>query len=161
MLWGFRIILLLLAIIIAGQDFRSRLIHLLLLILFLLINCAYYLTFNSYSQLLTNFLFCAGYFLFNFLIIKLYYILKGNSNEKIMDHKIGWGDIAIFLSVGVCMEPVIMIWFFTISFLLSVLLFYSFIRKNTVPLAGFIVLFYLVYIVYITAGGSLDWLSIN
>jgi hypothetical protein len=95
------------------------------------------------------------------MIVKLYYILNGKASEKVMDHKIGWGDIAIFLSVGVCMEPVIMVWFFTISFLLSVVLFYTCIRKNTVPLAGFIVLFYLLYIVYTTGGGSLDWLSIN
>src|SRR5581483_3720517 len=104
--------------------------HLLLIIVFLLINSAYYLANNSYTQFLTNFLFCAGYFIFNFMIVKLYYILKGRGNEAVMDHKIGWGDVAIFLSIGICMEPVIMIWFFTVSFLLSVLLFYSFIRKN-------------------------------
>jgi hypothetical protein len=150
-----------LIVIIAWQDFKSRLIHLLLIVIFFLSNSVYYLTLNGWQQLIENFLFCTGYLAFNFLVIWLYYFVKKKQGEEIIDKKIGWGDIAVFLSIGICMEPLTMIWFFTGSFMLSLLLFCLFITKDSVPLAGFTVLFYLLYLIYLIAGSTLEWPGIS
>jgi hypothetical protein len=74
--------------------------------------------------------------------------MKNRKFEGIIDKKIGWGDVFIFLSVGICIEPLYMIWFFTGTFILSLVFHLFFVGKEkNVPLAGFVILFYLVWMI--------------
>lgn len=60
-----------------------------------------------------------------------------------MDEKIGWADIWICLSIGISLNIVQLILFFTGAFIISALLGLLFLRKNkTVPLAGILVILY-------------------
>jgi len=147
--WLSFILLMLLGAFIAYQDFKTRLISLWLIIAFGIVNIGQYLVTHSGFQLLENSIFCLCYFLFSYGVILLFYYVKNKKFEKIIDVKIGWGDLLIFLLIGFCIEPIHLIYFFTAGFIFSALFYILFLRKKqNVPLAGLLVIFYLVYIVY-------------
>lgn len=129
------------------QDFKSRLISTWLIILFTVCNVGLYLITHSVYQFIENSIFCGSYFLFCYLILHLYFYLKTKKFQKILDTKIGLGDILIFLAIGICIEPIHLIFFFTGAFILSIIIFFLFLRsKNYIPLVGLIIPCYLVYI---------------
>lgn len=147
MLWICWIGLTLTSAAIIYQDFKSRLISIWLIVAFTIINITQYLLAHSIYQLLENSIFCACYFLFSFLVLFLFYYLKNRRFERIIDSKIGWGDVLIFLSIGICIEPMHLIFFFTGAFVFSILFFFLFLRsKSSIPLAGLIIPSYIVYI---------------
>jgi hypothetical protein len=145
--WLFLTLLAICGGIIAYQDFKDRMISLWLILVFTGINIAQYLLFNPFYQFLENVIFCLCYFLLCFLVLALYFFLKNREFESIIDKKIGWGDILIFLAIGFTIQPLYMIWFFTGVFIIS-LLFHVFLlrRKTSVPLAGFAAIIYLLYL---------------
>ncbi len=129
------------------QDFKTRLINLWLIILFSAANLTQYILINSIYQLIENTIFCFSYFLFSYLVLLLFYFIKHKKFEKVLDSKIGWGDILIFLAIGICIEPMYLIFFFTTAFIFSTVIYFLFIHKhNSIPLAGLIIPCYMIYL---------------
>lgn len=129
------------------QDFKTRLISLWLILVFAAANVTLYLLTHSVYQFIENSIFCICYFLFSFLILLLFYFIKHKKFEKIIDNKIGWGDVLVFISLGVCIEPVHLIFFFTGAFIFSIVFYFLFLwAKKNIPLAGLVILCYLIYI---------------
>ncbi len=128
------------------QDFKTRLISTWLIIGFIAANVWQHLLISSLYQLLENTIFCIFYFLFSFLVLLLFYYLKNKRFEKIMDSKLGWGDVLIFFAIGICIEPLHLIFFFTASFILSIFFYFLFLRKEiSIPLAGLIIPLFFTY----------------
>jgi len=143
---------------IAYQDFKTRLISVWLLLIFTVINIIGYLFYSSFSQLIENIIFCICYFLFSYLIIIFFYFLKTRKFVKIINAKIGLADIILFIAIGFTIEPFAFILFFSASFILSLLIQLLFIHRNKqVPLAGIMVLIYVVYLLV----DKFNLLSIN
>jgi Flp pilus assembly protein protease CpaA len=151
LLWS---LLILCSVIIAYQDFKDRLISLWLIFLFTAVNVGQYLYENSIYQFIENTIFCVCYFLITFLIIFLFYYLRTGKREKIMDSKIGWGDVLLFLSIGFCIEPVTMVYFFTVSFIIALGAYCLFFRsKSSIPLAGLLSSLYSVFVLIMKNAG--------
>jgi hypothetical protein len=142
--------LILSGIILVYQDFKSRLINTWLIILFTLSNVCLYLISYPIYQFIENTIFCISYFLFCYLILHLYFYLKTKTFQKILDTKLGSGDILIFLSIGICIEPIHLIFFFTGAFIISIISFAIFFRsKPSIPLVGLTIPCYWVYFLII------------
>jgi prepilin signal peptidase PulO-like enzyme (type II secretory pathway) len=141
----FLAITLIAGIAIAYQDFRTRLISVWIIILFTVFNTGVYVSFYSFRHLFENSFFLVCYLALLFCVLQLYFYIKHKKFERIIDKSVGLGDVLLFIVIGCCLEPPVMIYFFTLSFIAGVL-FYLF-RKNTktVPLAGITVLLYLIY----------------
>ena len=121
------------------QDVKKREISLFILILFALSGAGY-----RYAGVAADFisdLFINSLIVFAILsIILAYYRLKGAN--KIMDHLLGWGDIAMLLALSPWFTP----WQFSLFYCLSTaslsILFLLLIKSgrwkpaDTIPLAG-------------------------
>ncbi|MDO9000241.1 MAG: prepilin peptidase [Bacteroidota bacterium] len=128
------------------QDFKTRLISTWLIILFTLSNVSLYLSGNSFQKFFENCIFCLSYFLFCYLILHLYFYLKTKTFQKILDSKVGWGDVLLFIAVGCTLTPEILIYFFTATFFVSVIgHFFVFKANKNVPLAGYLIIMFLTY----------------
>lgn len=135
-------------VIIVYQDFKYRLINIFAIAGFGISCCLLFLVTHPLQEWLKNSLFCAAYFLFCYLILHLFYFLKTKSFQKIIDKKIGWGDILLFLIIGSCIPPLYLIYFFTGSFIISLLFQILFQRKNKeIALAGIVVICYVLFTV--------------
>ena len=149
MLWICWILLFLSSVGIAYQDFKTRWISIWLIVCFGAANLSLYLLTKSSADLFSNGVFCLSYFLFCYLILHLFYFLKTKKFQRILDDKIGWGDILLFLLIGCSIEPVEMIYFFTFSFVVAVSFQLLFLRaKNNIALGGMLVICYGAYLVY-------------
>jgi Flp pilus assembly protein protease CpaA len=147
--WCFLIIILLSSVAIAVQDLRSRMISLWLILLFTLGSTGHYLYQHSLGGLLENMLFCLGYFVLCYAVLHLYYFLRTRKFQRLLDRKIGWGDVLLLLAIGCCLQPEDLLIFFTASFLLSALLHLLVFRHHhTIALGAFLVSFYSLYLVY-------------
>jgi uncharacterized membrane protein len=94
-----------------------------------------------------NAIYSLVYFALCFTVIYLYYFVKERQLPKIMDSKFGWADVIICLSIGISFDFISLIVFFTGSFVISAIIGLVLQGKNkTVPLAGFLVILYLVFI---------------
>lgn len=146
MIWFCWIVLILSGAAVIYQDFKTRLISLWLILVFATANVTLYLLEHSVYQFIENCIFCICYFLFSFLILLLFYFIKHKKFEKIIDNKIGWGDVLVFISLGVCIEPMHLIFFFTGAFILSIVFYFLFLQsKKNIPLAGLVIPCYLIY----------------
>ncbi|MBL7893843.1 MAG: prepilin peptidase [Bacteroidia bacterium] len=128
---------------IAWQDFKSRLVSVWLIIVFFAITTGNTLYSTGWLPILFNFLGTLLYFGLTFLVIYLYYFLKEKKWPKIINEKIGWADIWIFLAIGINLNIIELILFFTGAFIISALIGLLLLRQNkTVPLAGILVILY-------------------
>jgi hypothetical protein len=126
--------------IISFQDFKSRLISAWVILLYLACCICFVLLFQNFYALLFNSLGTLIYFGFVFSILFLYYFFKEKKLTNIIDSKIGLGDILIFIAIGLTLEMINLIIFFTISFCISAIAGLLLARSNkTVPLAGILV----------------------
>ena len=136
--------------VIVYQDFKNRLVNTWLIVLFTLCNVSTYISAHSIYQFIENVIFCLSYFLFCYLALHLYFYLKTKTFQKLLESKVGLGDVLMFLAIGICIEPIHLIFFFTCTFIFSVIVFFIFLRsKPSIPLAGILIPCYLVYIVVI------------
>lgn len=139
----FFILLFSVSLAICIQDFKSRLVSAWLIAVFFITNVAYTVYSADWRQLFYNFIGSLLYFSLMFFVIYSYYLFKEKKWPKIMDEKIGWADIWICLAIGVSLNIVQLILFFTGAFIISALLGLLFLRQNkTVPLAGILVILY-------------------
>jgi len=94
----------------------------------------------------------AGFVTLQLLFIKLYFSIKSGSIKQIINTKIGLGDICMFYTITVFFSPIYFIFFYIISLFFSVFIILliklisgnTYIEKN-VPLAGFMALFLLIF----------------
>jgi hypothetical protein len=146
--WLCWILLFLSSAAIAYQDFRTRLISIWLIICFGIASITQFLLAYSFYDLLENSIFCLSYFLFSYLVLVLFYFVKTKRFQKILDDKIGWGDIWMMFLTGCCLAPVDLIYFFTLTFIFAILVhaLFSGTHKN-IALAGIIVICYSIYLI--------------
>lgn len=135
--------------IILYQDFSKRLVSLWVLILFGAISITSVLYFRDFQTLIYNFFTTCLYLGFIWLMLKLYLYLKFGKNKPLLNELLGAADVLIILFVGVSFNVIGLIFFFCFAFICSLLAFfvYSLLKKNdneeTIPLAGFLVFFYI------------------
>jgi hypothetical protein len=126
-------------IIIACQDFKSRSVSLLFLVLFGISSLVHGVLINGFSVF-------PGFVGINLLIlvfiltfVSLYFILKYRRLVFIFDTHIGWGDIVFFVTLSLLFSPVNFLSFFVFSLILSLLVAIVMrLSKNSknIPLAG-------------------------
>ena len=135
------ILLLFVLLFISYQDFRIKAISwwtcpLLVALLFL-----YSYHTLPIASILINFAYNVLFICFLICSLFLFYSLKNKKNTRIINNKIGAGDILFFFAIAVVFSPVLFIVFITGSSLISLLgyfIFYFFkSHKNIqIPLAG-------------------------
>jgi len=146
-------VLILSSVVIIYQDFNERQVSLWVLLLFGANSMCSVLCFKSLSVLLCNTLGALLYIGFIWIMLKLYLFIKFKNNIKILDTKLGKADILVILFIGVTFNTIGMILFFCFGFIFSLsgFLILSLLKKNTgtqsIPLAGFLVFFFLVCII--------------
>lgn len=133
------------ALTIAYQDFKERLISVWLIGLFAIICFSEYLIFERFSLLLENLAFVIVYFIFSYAILSLYYFLKHRRFVKIVDSKVGIGDILLVAIVGLAMNPISFVLFTTIVFSITLFIHLLFIKGDAVPLAGVLVILFFLF----------------
>src|ERR1041384_2289298 len=137
------IIVLLCSIGIVYSDFKTRLISVWLIAGFMISNACLYIIRNSLQLLSENFIFTVVYLLFCYMVLHLYYFFKGGGFANLLGEKFGLGDCLVILAVGATLEPEILIYFLTASFLISLLAQLSLFKaQKTIPLAGHLVICY-------------------
>lgn len=140
------ILLIALGSAIAYQDFKAREINLILLLGYGVL-CSYrYIQETNYIQYFANLLFTGVYLLFIFLVLTVYFFIRKGKWINIIDSQIGAGDIILFICVGACLEPAMLINFFTACFIFSLGVYFIFFRGRTIPLAGLTAVFYLLFL---------------
>lgn len=138
---------------IAYQDFKERQVSLCLIIVFGVINIFSVLYFRDLITLLYNFIGTSIYLVIIWVFLKGYLYLKFKKNKTIINESIGLADIYIIFFIGITFNFIGLIFFFCFSFILSLLFFLvsSSLKKDeshaTVPLAGFLVLFYIITLI--------------
>jgi hypothetical protein len=124
------------------QDFSRRSVHWIYFPLLTVAGIFYSLLFtHSLSQLLTNTLCNSAFLLLQFGILKLYFVITRGSATRLLDNKIGWGDILFLLAAGFFFSPGSFILFYLLSLSFSLIFAVVMIRLKpakyrTVPLAG-------------------------
>lgn len=144
---AFYSILSLLSVIICYQDLRSRLVSAWLLILYIVVLVTGTVWFSGFQVLIQNIISASCYFLLCTLGVFTYYFLKEGQRPKIMDSKFGWADALVCIGIGISLDIIRLILFFTAAFIISAVIGLLLQQKNkTVPLAGILVILYLVFI---------------
>jgi len=146
--------------VILFQDFKQRQVSLWLLILFGVICIASVIYLRDLKTLLYNVLFAIVYIGFIWLILKLYLFLKFKKNTPVMNELLGPADIIVMMCLGFTFNLPGLIYFFCFGFVVSLVfhLLYSSFGKNTthktVPLAGYLVICYLLSIIILYLVGE-------
>ena len=135
------ILLLIVGAIIAWQDFKERLISLWAILLFAIINILQFMLKKNIGSLINNAFTTLLYFTFVLGLVYLFYFLKERKFSKIIKEKVGWGDIVLFIIIGLSFSLKELIFFFTIAFILAALI--GMLKKyKTVPLAGILAILF-------------------
>lgn len=146
--WVYFSFLILTGSILSWQDFKIRLLSLWLIIAFGAANTLLYLSRHTYYELFENAVFCTCYLLFSYLVLLLYFYIKTRRIEKIIDTRIGLGDVLIFLVTGFCLPPEHMIFFFTAAMIIALVTSLFLLQKQKgIPLAGIVILNYIAYLI--------------
>jgi hypothetical protein len=135
------------------QDLQTREISLWLILTFTALNIWQYLLKHPIYQIIENVIFCFFYFSLIFLVLHFYYYVKTKKFQKIMDDKIGWGDLLVFFAIGFCIEPIYVVYFFTISFILSLASYLLLSSSNkSIALGACVVICYLAFSIFLLFG---------
>ena len=103
---------------------------------------------QGWLGLLENGVGALAYFGLCFCVLFVYYFVKERSIPRLVDQKIGTADLLIFLAIGLSLSLPLLIIFFTIAFCLAAVVTLVFIRnKQSVPLAGMLVVIYIIFLV--------------
>jgi hypothetical protein len=100
----------------------------------------------GFNILALNFISSLAYFGLCGLGIFTYFFWKEKKIPKLIDSKLGLADIIICLTIGVSFSFISLILFFTVAFVLSAIAGLIFFRNRTIPLAGILVILYLIFI---------------
>jgi hypothetical protein len=129
------------------QDFKSRRINTWLLLLFGGLAIASFINQKNTDVLLKNVLFCGAYLALCHTGVMLYYFIR-KKNRSPFQAFIGWGDILVLFFTGITLSPALLIFFFTLSFLLAAVIHLAFFgTSKEVPLAAYLLLFYILLVI--------------
>lgn len=153
--WFLFLLLLVTSVVIFYQDLSSRSVwwYLFPFTAILGIINTYMLT-GSWKQTLIYSLINTGITGLQFALLKLYFSLKKNGNSRLINEKIGLGDLLFLLAACCFFSPFNFLLFYCGS-LLFTLIFHWLIGKMvnnvkfslTVPLAGWMAVFLILYII--------------
>ncbi len=135
---------------IAIQDYRSRSVYWFFFPLLGLSGIAQsILEIKSTSQSFLYAFFNLFFLLLQFCVLKFYFFLRQRKKMKLIDKKIGSGDVLFLIAICFFFSPVNFIAFYITSLLFTVIVYgvNSRIRKSsmgTVPLAGLQAVFFIV-----------------
>jgi len=132
---------------IAYQDIKTREINLLSIVGYGILSCYKYSMEINLSQFFANLLFAGAYLLLILLVTTVFYRFRIGKWTNIIDSQIGLGDLLLFICVGGCLEPLVLLNFFTACFIFSLVSYFLFFKKKSVPLAGLTAIFYLMFYV--------------
>ncbi len=146
--------LLVTAVLIFYQDFSSRSVVWYLFPLMGIVGVINtYMYTCSWQQTFIYGSINAGFAFLQFVILKLYYSLKRKGNSRLIDEKIGLGDILFVFAACFFFSPVNFILFYCCSLLFAITFHLLSIKIRsskeyalTVPLAGWMAIFLIVYI---------------
>src|ERR1035438_1869331 len=136
------------------EDFSSRAVNWILFPLLAVSGIFMSLyNLNSFAQVLKNALYNFGFLIIQFLLLKIYFQFRKQQGFKIINKKIGLGDI-LFLSASCFYFSLLNFLLFYILSLIFALIFYLFFFKKksfaqpeeTVPLAGLQSIFLIIFI---------------
>ncbi|MBA4241918.1 MAG: hypothetical protein C0448_14425 [Sphingobacteriaceae bacterium] len=149
----FFVLLILSSGVICIQDLKERFVSLWILLVFGFLTVSSVLYYKNVNTLLINLLGTIIYGSFIWLVLKLYMLLKFKRNRTILNSQLGMADVLIFLFIGLTLNTIGMILFFCFGFLFSLFGFIMYstlnknIKKSAIPLAGLLVLFYVITII--------------
>lgn len=144
---AFNSLLILVSLLIFHQDLKDRLVSLWVLLLYAGIIISHTIYDKGIDITLQNAISTLAYFALCFGVIYVYYFIKERQFPKIMDVKLGWADVIVCLSIGISLDVLRLVLFFTASFVISAIIGLVMQSRNkTVPLAGFLVILYLAFI---------------
>ncbi len=131
-------VFLLLSIIICYQDFKQRLVSLWVLLLYSFTCLTSVYVLQGPYALLANTLSSLLYFGLLFGVLLLYYFFKEKKFSNPIDSKIGLADVILFIAIGITLNMLQLVPFFSGVFIISAVLglFWFNKREQTVPLAG-------------------------
>lgn len=136
-----------LSFIICYQDFKSRLVSVWVLIAYIGLLIGDTIWYSGIEVFIQNLISASLYFLLLTLGVFTYYFVKERQIPKIMDAKFGWADALVCIGIGISLNLVSLILFFTSAFVISAVIGLVLQQKNkTVPLAGILVVLYLIFI---------------
>ncbi len=144
------VLICLLMLILAYQDFASRkVLFILMPILFSLLIYRGIIE-NEFKVILTNTAINLIFILIQFLILTIYFSLKNKKFLNIIDNYIGIGDLLMFIVLSCCFAVFNFIVFIILSLSL-LLLIYTFgilfkkIENKKIPLAGFLAVVFVIF----------------
>ncbi len=147
------------------QDFKHRLVSLWILIAFGVICVASVLYTGGIKILLVNVLSTVVYLGVLWLMIKLYLFLKFKKNKVIINELLGSADVLVILFIGLTFNLIGLIYFFCFAFIFSLVGHLMSLSLNktsihkTIPLAGFMVIFYIVSIIILYLVNVTDYVE--
>jgi hypothetical protein len=139
-------------ICIVVQDYKDRAVTLVLFPLVALFLTLKSLTASSLSEIVESTLVNTFFIATNICLLWAYFIIKKKSLINIFKEKLGWGDLAFWITIICYFRPVTYTVFFIVSLLFALLLHWSFRsfykaeHKNLIPLAGWQSLCLIAYI---------------
>lgn len=157
-------------ILIAWQDFRSREVWLIIIIIQVTIATALSMSNNSFQDVLWNAGINCLLAMFEFSMLFLVIYLRSKSFKKIFEEYIGWGDILFYISLTPLFSPVHFLLFILVGSFFSLLgwVICSTLSKHgnkTIPLAGLLAIFTIIvlFLAFVTGYniGSDQWLLLH
>jgi hypothetical protein len=157
MYWLLLILIILLSTMIAYQDFRFRAVNWILFAVLLLTGLSFSFLLSGHFLYVLEKSFANIIFLSIQLgVLKLYFHFTDNKNKKIIDSKIGKGDLFFLAAACFYFSFLNFICFYLLSLLFSVIYYMAMtlgnrrhmLRRKTIPLAGLQSLFLIAYILF-------------
>lgn len=145
-----KLFLVVLFLFILKQDYKDRLVSWILYFLVGITSFILHSSFVSWELVLVSSIFNFGFI--SLLITIIYLYSKLIKRQPLINHSIGIGDVFLFYALCFLFPIITFILLFVFSLLFSLLL-HSFLKEkynqhNSVPLAGYIALFYCVVILF-------------
>lgn len=145
-------VLSLVLIAIVYQDLKQRTIHVILPVLLFVFSLVY----NYYSKtlLLSYTVYNTAFILINIVGLFLYYSIKNKRIHNPIDNQIGLGDIVFFFAITPLFNLKTFALYFVLSLVASLLMHgiaALFLEVKTIPLAGYMSLCLLGYMLYVTS----------
>lgn len=126
-----------LAVLVAIQDFKSRLISLWLLLAYIACSAVYVLAFENSTVLLTNLYGNILYLLFLYTVMVLFYFLKTRRLSLLINDKFGMADVLLLIGASCTMPIEEFMVFILSSFVIAGTIGFLFMKKSqTIPLGG-------------------------
>ncbi len=128
-------------LMIAYQDFKSKLVSWFLFPIAFILLALYNISIVNLYTLLTFFLLNIIIIAFLILVLIVYFFIKNKKFINIFNEYIGLGDILLFVILGIAFSPMNFIIFMVLSLTITLIIFAVrfFINKNVnryIPLAG-------------------------